>query len=493
MDHHTLEYRFKHKKGMYIWVQDGMKLTRNNEGKPLEFIGYLVDISQRKELEMQLLHDSLHDSLTDLPNRALFLDRLEFFMTRARRLKDSSFAVLFLDTDRFKNVNDSLGHMAGDMILTVITQRLKKCLRPDDMVARLGGDEFAILIDDIKDIKYVKQVSERIHEEMKAPFNVKNQVVYLSTSIGIAVNDRHYDLPEQLLRDADIAMYQAKAYGGACHVVFDKSMHKKAVTRLQLESDLIHAVENKKLSVCYQAIMESETTRVVGFEALLRWEHPVHGLISPAEFIPLAEETGLILPIGEWVLYEACRDVSRWQKQFPVNSDLTVSVNISSKQFSPQLIGLVKNVLWETGIKTGSLNLEITESLLMENAEFVDDLLSQLKEMNVYMHIDDFGTGYSSLSYLHRFPIDALKIDRSFVRMIGHINNKGEEKMEVIKAIITLAHSLNMDVIAEGVESETQVQTLRALNCKYLQGFFFSKPLDSKAVERFFQQNQALI
>lgn len=490
LGHNTLEYRFKHKSEMYIWVQDGMKLLRDDEHNPLEIVGYLADITQHKKLEQQMLHDSLHDSLTNLPNRTLFFERMNFYMARAKRHKSDLFAVLFIDIDRFKNVNDSLGHMSGDLLLTLITRRLNKSMRPDDMIARLGGDEFAILVSEVKNIEEVEKVSERIHQEMDAPFNLTNNEIYLSASIGIAINDISYDNPEQLLRDADIAMYQAKAKGGACHVVFDKSMHSEAVARLQMESDLRHALEHNEFSLNFQPIVESETAKVIGFEALLRWEHPVYGFISPEDFIPLAEETGVILPIGEWVLYEACRTMSHWQDKYPEMSSLTISVNISSKQFNSKLIELVRNVLQETGLEAERLNLEITESLLMENEKFVADLLSRLTEMNVGLQIDDFGTGYSSLSYLNQFPIDTLKIDRSF---IGKINSDNEDQIEVVKAIITLAYSLNMDVIAEGVETEVQANKLKMMKCNYLQGYFFAKPMDIKTVETYFEQNQIII
>ncbi len=487
MGSHTLEYRFRHKNGMYIWVQDGIKLMRDEEHNPVELVGYLADITDRKKLEKQLLHDSLHDSLTNLPNRALFFDRINYFMDRAKRHKDDLFAVLFIDIDRFKNINDSLGHMTGDLLLTLVTRRLNNCMRPDDMVARLGGDEFAILLGEVKSIKDAEIVSERIHKEMEAPFNLSNHAIYLSASIGITMNDKEYDQPEKMLRDADIAMYQAKAKGGACHVVFDKSMHSQAVARLQMETDLRHALEHNELSLHFQPIVETERTRLVGFEALLRWEHPVLGFIPPEEFVSLAEETGLILPIGEWVLYEACLTMSKWKKEYSNSNDLTISVNISSKQFTPELVGIVQNVLQETGLEASNLKLEITESLLMENAKYIADILSRLNKMNIRMHIDDFGTGYSSLSYLNHFPIDVLKIDRSFVSRIKG-NGFDEENVEVVKAIITLAHSLNMDVIAEGVETEAQLEKLKMLKCKYMQGYFFSKPMDINAVETFIQQ-----
>lgn len=437
-----------------------------------------AEVTERKIAEARLIHDAFHDSLTGLPNRALFMERLERAIERAKRLKNYLFAVLFLDLDRFKLVNDSLGHLVGDQLLIAFVRRLEVWLRSTDTVARLGGDEFVILLEDIKDVSDATQIAERIQKELTLPFNLSGHEVFITTSIGIALSTTGYDQPEDLLRDADTVMYRAKALGKARHEVFDKAMHARAVTQLQLENDLRRALERQELQIHYQPIVSLKTSMITGFEALVRWQHPSLGLISPAEFIPLAEETGLIVPIGYWVLRESCRQVRAWQERFVATSPLTLSVNFSGKQFSqPNLLKQVDQVLQETGFNARSLKLELTESVLIENAESAAAMLSQLRILGVQIHIDDFGTGYSSLSYLHRFPIDALKIERSFISSMG-IDN---ENLELVRTIITMAHNLNMNVVAEGIETAEQLTQLRALQCEYGQGYFFSKPLNREA------------
>jgi diguanylate cyclase (GGDEF)-like protein/PAS domain S-box-containing protein len=478
------EYRILHKDGTYRWVLTRGIAVHDPKENAYRMAGSMTDITERKMAEAQLIFDALHDSLTGLPNRALFMDRLGHAVNREKRNKEYLFAVVFLDMDRFKVLNDSLGHSLGDELLIAVSQRLEESLRPDDTVARLGGDEFAILLEDLKDKKEALLIAERIQEKLSLPFNLDGREVFTSASIGITFSTTGYENPENLLRDADIAMYHAKSIGGACYAVFDKSMYANAVARLQLETDLRQAIKQNEFCLHYQPIISLRTGRITGLEALIRWQHPERGLINPSEFIPMAEETGIIVPLGEWVLYEACRQLSIWQKQFPNNSSLTVSVNISSKQLLPNLIDHIKKVIQKTGIEPGTLILEITESMIMENAEMVAPILLELKEMDVKLHIDDFGTGYSSLSYLHRFPIDVLKIDRSFVSRLGF----NEDHMEIVKAIATLAHSLDMDIIAEGVETEEQIIKLRELQCEYMQGFFFSKPLNSKQIEELLKQ-----
>ncbi|WP_448268396.1 EAL domain-containing protein [Nostoc sp. DSM 114159] len=438
------------------------------------------NITALKLAEAQLIHDAFHDVLTGLPNRALFMERLERALMQVKRRANYTFAVLFLDLDRFKVVNDSLGHMIGDRLLTALARRLENCLRTGDTVARLGGDEFTILLDDLQNANDVITVVERIHEALTFAFQLSGYEVFTTVSIGIALSKGSYNRPEELLRDADIAMYRAKALGKARHAIFDSTMYAQVTQLLELEMDLRRAVERQEFQVYYQPIVLLETYKIIGFEALVRWQHPQHGLISPDSFIPLAEETGLIIPIGYWILGEACRQMRAWQVQFPTDPPLTISVNLSTKQFSqPGLIEKINQIIQETGLEVGSLKLEITESVLMENMQLATFMLSQLQQMNIQLHLDDFGIGYSSLSYLHRFPSNALKIDRSFIAKIG----ANGENLEIVQAIVALAQSLNIDVIAEGVETLEQLAQLQVMKCKYAQGYFFSQPLDNKSVE----------
>jgi len=485
----VMEYRFRRRDGTYIWLHDEIRVIRDTEGIPQEVVGYFIDVTSQKELEEKLVSDALHDPLTGLPNRALFLDRLENALTHSRQTLNYMFCVLFLDLDRFKKVNDSLGHAVGDSLLISVSQRLKHCIHKKDTVARLGGDEFAIILTNIKSVESAEIISARIHKELLSPFTIEGHEIYLSVSIGIAMNDIDYSHSEQFLRDADTAMYHAKGKGGGCHVLFDRPMHERALHLMRLETDLQHALERNELFLDYQPIIISKTGRVKGFEALLRWKHPERGIISPLEFIPLAEETGLIIPIGNWVLYEACQQMSMWQKDSGYDFPLTISVNISSRQFTPQLIQYTNKVLRETGLDPTSLILEITESVIMEDPENTAKLLMKFKEMNVRLQIDDFGTGYSSLNYLHHFPVDALKVDKSFVQSM-HDN---EDKLEIVKLIITLAHNLYMGVIAEGVETVEQQTLLKTLNCEYMQGFLFSKPIDAREIDTLLRQSDRLI
>lgn len=435
------------------------------------------NITALKQAEEKLIHDALHDALTGLPNRTLFMDRLECALKHIKRRADYSVAVLFLDLDRFKLVNDSLGHTIGDQLLVALADRLKKCLRSGDTVARLGGDEFTILLDDIKGMGDITYVVDRIHKDLTLPFNLSGYEVFTTASIGIALTTNSYELPEEILRDADTAMYRAKALGKARAEVFGKDMHTLAVARLQLEIDLRRAIERQEFRLHYQPIIFLETGKIQGFEALVRWQHPDRGFIHPAEFIPVAEETGLIVPIGQWVLREACRQMHIWQEQSSNNFSLTISVNLSRKQFAqPNLVEQIKQILQETKLDPRNLSLEITESIVMENAEAATSMLLHLVALGMQLHMDDFGTGYSSLSYLHRFPINTLKIDRSFISRIGN----DAENLEIVQAIVTLAHNLGMKVTAEGVETAEQLAQLRVLKCEYVQGYLFSKPVNSE-------------
>ena len=432
-------------------------------------------------------HAAFHDSLTGLPNRALFVEHLKLAIQQVQRQPERSFAVFFLDLDRFKNINDSLGHTCGDQLLIAIARRLEVCLRPGDVVARFGGDEFAILIDGLAHPNGAVRVAEKIQRELLVPVILGQHEAFTTASIGIAFGTTNYEEPEDILRDADTAMYRAKEGGKARCELFDKVMHTRAVALLRLENDLRRAVEREEFRIHYQPIICLRSGKLAGFEALARWQHPERGLVSPAEFIPVAEETGLIVPIGLWMLEEACRQVREWQARVPNGRTLSLSVNLSGKQLAqPDLVEQVKRILLKTGFDSHCLKLEITESVVMENAEAASATFHRLRALGLQLSIDDFGTGYSSLSYLHRFPVNTLKIDRSFVSRMG----AEDENLEIVRTILTLARNLSMEVVAEGVESAEQMRHLMTLSCEYGQGYFFSKPMDGKAAKIFIQEDR---
>ncbi|MBV9784230.1 MAG: EAL domain-containing protein [Acidisphaera sp.] len=448
-------------------------------------------VIERRYSEDQLIHDASHDPLTGLPNRALFRDRLNQVFARSKRGK-AGFAVLFIDLDRFKLVNDSLGHLAGDTLIVEVAARLQACLRREDTMvrassavegentlARLGGDEFTILLTDIRDPTDAIRVADRIQEALLQSFTIEGQEIYTSASIGVATSAANYRSADDVLRDADLAMYRAKAMGKARSELYDQTMHLVALKRLQLETDLRQALQNSEFVLQYQPIMSLKDQKLTGFEALVRWRRPGCGLVPPGDFIPVAEETGLIVPLGLWVLREACRTTRRWQQEFPQASHLTISINLSARQFTqPDLVEQVRRVIEEVGIDPRTVRLEVTESVTMGNAERAIRVLSQLKQLGVRLSLDDFGTGYSSLSYLQRFPLDVLKIDRSFISAMSH----SPESLQIVNTILNLARNLGMDVVAEGTEREAEVTQLKAMGCDFGQGYFFSKPVDATAV-----------
>jgi diguanylate cyclase (GGDEF)-like protein len=428
-------------------------------------------------LAYKLRHNLLHDALTNLPNRDLFLKQLEWAIADTKLRENARFALLFLDIDRFKVINESLGHEVGDQLLIKATQRLKACLGRRAKIARVGGDEFAILLENITNSNEVNCIADQIQKEMTLPFQNNGQEIFTSISIGIAFNQTEFDYePVTLLRDAHTAMYRAKDQGKGRYEVFATGMHTQIFKRFQLETDLRRAIEKQEFYLNYQPIVSLATDKIIGFEALVRWQHPQHGFISPVEFIPVAEETGLIIPLGKWILQSACHQLSIWHAQFPGDPPLIMSINLSGHQLAqPDLVEYIEQILKQTNIDGESLKLEITETVAMNDVEAAISILLRLRTLNLRLSIDDFGTGYSSLSYLHRFPVNTLKVDRAFVSRMEDTN----EDAAIVETVIMLSHALGMDVVAEGVETAEQKAKLQLLGCEYGQGYFFSKPLDS--------------
>jgi len=441
-------------------------------------VGAARDVTERKEMERQLTRAALYDALTGLPNRALFMDRLDNAVKRHQRRNSHGFGVVFLDLDRFKVINDSLGHLAGDKLLQGIAERITGCLRLGDTVARLGGDEFAILVEDLDEEAEVHRVAERIRRELRRPFTIDGHEFFTAASLGVALSSTGYERPEDLLRDADTAMYRAKAQGRTRQVVFAPDMHARAVALLHLENDLRRAVERRDFEVHYQPIVELRHGWLRGFEALVRWRHPERGIVLPGEFLPLAQETGLLATIGWWVLEQSCRQIAAWQERFPHLADVAISVNLDGQQLSSEeLVAQVDRVLGASGLAASSLDLEITEAMIIHDSELTSATLARLRAAGIGLFIDDFGTGYSSLSQLHRFPVDALKIDRAFVSRLG---GEGDE---IVRTIVSLARNLELRVMAEGIETAEQLFKLRELGCEHGQGFLFAEPLPAAEIE----------
>ena len=481
VSHLEIEYRLQHRSGAFRWMlMRGVSVRGPGaKGEVVRVAGSQSDITARRAAEDKLRHDALHDALTGLPNRALFMDRLGQALARLRGRRGAGFSVLFIDLDRFKVVNDSLGHLAGDELLIATGKRLLRCVRPEDTVARLGGDEFTVLLEDVLDAAEAGRAAERIQRELSLPLVISGQEVVSTPSIGIAHGSADYRTAEEILRDADLAMYGAKSRGRAVHAEFDPAMHQSAVALLQLESELRRAVERKELTLRYQPVVALATGLIAGFEALVHWNHPLRGLMRPLEFVPLAEETGMVVQIGEWVLREACRQTREWQLKFPLTL-LTVGVNLSARQFlNADVVDTVARALAESGLPPRSLRLELTESMLMDNAGKAARVLAELRALGVSLDLDDFGTGYSSLAYLHNFRLDTLKIDRSFVAR----GTEAGGNWEIVAAIVNLAHGLRLTLIAEGVETDAQLEELRRLGCEFGQGYLFGKPLEASDME----------
>jgi diguanylate cyclase (GGDEF)-like protein/PAS domain S-box-containing protein len=484
--HFEHEYRIRHRNGHYRWVLSRGLALCNPGGQPYRIAGSQSDITTRKRTEEQLLYDALHDPLTHLPNRLLFQQRLQDALVTLRGESTPAFAVLFLDLDRFKTINDGLGHLFGDKLLAAIAKRLEGCLRREDIIARLGGDEFAVLLQHIESSSDAIHVARRMLKAMERPFLIDEHEVFTTGSIGIALSSGNYIRTEEILRDADIAMYRAKAAGTGQYRLFDTAMHVRALALWQLETDLHRAVEREEFRIHYQPIVSLTTGRLAGFEALIRWEHPMRGILYPADFLALAEETGLLSVIDRWTLRQGARQLKQWQGKYPQEPLLFLNVNLSGSLLNqPDLPDYISGILQETGIDPATLRLEITEGAMLNDLNGTIQTLTALQRLNVHLCIDDFGTGYSSLSALHHYPINTLKIDSSFVANLttesGHL--------DIVHTIVKLAHDLDLDVIAEGIETPDQFIQLQLLKCEYGQGIFFSHAVDPARAFSLLAQN----
>jgi diguanylate cyclase (GGDEF)-like protein/PAS domain S-box-containing protein len=477
--HFECEYRIQHSNGSYRWMLSRGMAVLGDDKTAQRMAGSQTDITLRKQAEIKLLHDAFHDSLTELPNRSLFIDRLRHVIERNKRDFSRIYAVLFLDLDRFKDVNDSLGHLTGDQLLVATAHLLQSILRPMDTVARLGGDEFVILLEEIKDVSDVTRVADRIQKKLMAATLLPNHTIFMSASMGIVLSTTGYDRPEDILRDADTAMYQAKENGRCRYEIFDSAMREQIMLRLELESALHQAIEKEELEAYYQPVADLKTGRIVWFEALVRWKHKTRGLMLPGDFLPLADETGLIIDIDRLMLRKAAQQLIEWQKQFPNDPPLGVSVNISGKHITQvDFVEYIVRTLEETGLSPASLNLEITENAVMGNYEIILEVLDKLKTHGIQVQIDDFGVGYSSLNYLSHYSIKVLKIDRSFISKI----TKDPDYLKIVQAIIRLTHGLGLTVVAEGVETKEQLAQLNLLDCEYIQGKLISMPADNQVI-----------
>jgi diguanylate cyclase (GGDEF)-like protein/PAS domain S-box-containing protein len=477
----TLEVQTSRRDGQTIWASVNAHKVDEKAGGGVAFEGTFEDISDHKRFEEQLLHQSLHDGLTGLPNRALFTDRLSQAISRCAR-QSSFFALLYLDVDRFKVINDSLSHALGDQFLVKLTDRLRSCTREADTLARLGGDEFAVISEQVRSLSGATVVAERILEEMREPFVIDGREIYSTVSIGIVCCSGFCGTAEEVLRDAEVTMYRAKSNGKARFEVFDNALHEQTIKLLTMETEFRRALVRNEFELYYQPIVDVNTHETVTLEALLRWKHPERGFVPPLEFIPLAEENGLIVPLGWWVLEEAAKQLAHLQQRFPRPVPLSMSVNISAKQFAQaDLAQKLETLLSQSGLAPGSLELEITESVIMDQGEAAIGLLGDLRALGVKLFMDDFGTGYSSLSYLHRFPIDMLKIDRSFISEIDATGGHAE----IVRAIVGLGRNLGIGLIAEGVETDAQLAVIRTLGCQMAQGYLFSRPLPAADIEEY--------
>jgi diguanylate cyclase (GGDEF)-like protein/PAS domain S-box-containing protein len=484
LEHGTVtnyEACYRRRDGSLVWVLENISLVEGEDGAPGVLEGTIIDITERKMLEQQLTHQAFHDPLTRLPNRALFMDRLGHALTRTGR-QDETVAVLFLDLDNFKAVNDSLGHKVGDQVLVAVGQRLLESVRPSDTVARLGGDEFTLLVEDVRDLEDATSLAQRIVDALSRPFYLDGRDVFLTPSVGVALNTG-VERPDDLLRNADLAMYQAKNSGKARYVVYEPALDLHVWERLQHETELRRALDAGEFTIYYQPVVHLDTGAPAEVEALVRWQHPQRGLVPPLDFIPLAEETGVILLMGRGVLEQACEQVARWRREVPGAEDLVLSVNVSPRQFRHPRFGEdVRRALQGAGLPAHALKLEITENAGLDNSDETIGIMRGLKALGVSIAIDDFGTGYSALSYLRYYPIDTLKLDRLFT---GGVDTA--EDVAIVRAVIAFATSLNLTVIAEGIETPAQAEQLRALGCKLGQGFYFAHPLPAEELERFLQ------
>jgi diguanylate cyclase (GGDEF)-like protein len=487
--HFQSEHRLRHDEGFFIWVLCRGIVVRDAEGRALRIAGSMTDITARKDLEERLRREAQFDTLTGLPNRSYATDLLRRAIARSKRNTDQQFAVLFLDCDRFKVVNDSLGHHAGDALLRLMAGRLNSCVRPGDVVARLGGDEFVVILEGVHDEQEAITVAERVEHSLTQPFFLEGRELFMTVSVGIAMSHEGVNHPEDYIRDADLAMYRAKTRGRARHEMFRPDMRTGAVLQMSIENDLRHAMERGELLVLYQPIWSLVSGRITGFEALIRWNHPEHGAMQPADFIPIAEDSGLILPLGEWVMRQAAERLARWNTDVVPDTPVWMSVNVAARQLThPSLVELVQRTIAETKIDASRFKLEITESMIMADAVAAVGALEQLKALGIHLLMDDFGTGHASLSYLHRLPISTIKIDRYFVARI----DSNSECLEIVRTILNLSRGLNMDVVAEGVENAEQREVLQSLGCEFVQGYLFSKPVDAAEAERMLVANRTL-